>query len=119
MEILITDDSLAARKKVIAIIEELGHKASYIAKNGKDAISLYKDHKPDLVTLDITMPGIDGIETLREIIRFDSEAKVIMITSNDLEEMMFEAFEEGALYYLKKPITKDAIQRGINKVFSE
>jgi len=87
LKILVVDDSLIIRKKITKLSAELGHKVVYGAKNGQEAIEKYKELKPDLVTMDITMPDMDGIEAVKHIINEDSEAKIIMVTSHGQEDM--------------------------------
>ena len=76
LKILIVDDSLIIRKKVKKLVEKLDHEVAGDAKNGQEAIDNYNTLKPDLVTMDITMPDMDGIEAVKHIIANDSDAKI-------------------------------------------
>ncbi len=118
MKILIVDDSLVIRNEMRSIIEQLGHNA-ILAENGKKAISLYGSEKPDLVTMDMAMPVVDGLTALKNIISMDSKAKVIMSTSNSFKGKVIESIKAGALGYMLKPITMDKMKDTMSKVFNE
>jgi len=119
LNILIVDDSLIIRKKLSKLIEKLGHKVAYDASNGQEAIEAYGSKKPDLVTMDITMPDMDGITAVKEIIKTDSEAKIIMITSHGQEDMVIKSVQAGAVGYILKPITEEKLAVAIGEVFME
>ena len=70
LKVLVVDDSLIIRKKVTKLVEKLGHEVLYGAKNGQDAIDSYTKNKADLITMDITMPDMDGITAVKEIIKW-------------------------------------------------
>lgn len=118
MTILVVDDSLVIRNEMRSIIELLGHNA-ILAENGKKAIKLYESEKPDLVTMDMAMPVVDGLTALKNIISMDSKAKVIMSTSNSFKEKVIESIKAGALGYMLKPITMDKMKDTMSKVFNE
>ena len=118
LNILIVDDSLIIRKTLKEEFERMGHKVIGEAKGGREAIDLYELLTPDLVTMDITMPIMNGITAVKEIKRFHSDAKIIMITSHGEEKMVMEAIKNGARGYILKPITKEKLDDVINKVFS-
>lgn len=119
LKVLIVDDSLIIRKKILKIVEKLGHEVVFSAKNGQEAIDAYKTHKPDLVTMDITMPDMDGITAVEHIIKDDSEAKIIMVTSHGQEDMVIKSIQTGAVGYMLKPITEDKMAQAIGEVFVE
>ncbi len=119
LKVLIVDDSLIIRKKILKIVEKLGHKVVFSAKNGQEAIDAYKTHKPDLVTMDITMPDMDGITAVEHIIKDDNEAKIIMVTSHGQEDMVIKSIQTGAVGYMLKPITEDKMAQAIGEVFVE
>lgn len=79
-KILIIDDSRTSRKILRGILEEAGHEIVDEAVDGQDGVEKYKQTKPEITTLDITMPVMDGLEALKNIKEFDSSAKVIMVT---------------------------------------
>ena len=119
LKILVVDDSLIIRKKLIKIAEKLGHEVIFGAKDGQEAISTYSSKKPDLVTMDITMPDMDGITAVKHIIKADSNAKIIMITSHGQEDMVIKSIQAGAVGYMLKPITEDKLAAAIGEVFIE
>lgn len=120
LQILIVDDSLIIRKQIRRILEDLGHKVMGEAKNADEAVSMYKSFKIDLVTMDISMPGEDGISASRDIMAIDSNAKIIMVTSRGQEDMVVDAIALGAVGYILKPIIeKEQISKVIDEVFKK
>jgi two-component system chemotaxis response regulator CheY len=118
LNILVVDDSLIIRKTLVEEFQKMGHKVVAEAKGGREAMELYELFKPDLVTMDITMPVMNGIAAVKEIKRFHSDAKIVMITSHGEEKMVMQAIKNGARGYILKPITKDKLDEVISKVFS-
>jgi len=104
---LIADDSQFARKNIAGIVAKLGGSVVGEANNGVDAVALYEKLSPDLVLLDITMPGLDGIGTLRNIMERDLNAKVVIISSLGNKEMVWKAIGLGAKSFLTKPFSAD------------
>jgi len=119
LKVLVVDDSLIIRKKLTKIIEKLGHEVVYSAKNGQEGIDSYLSKKPDLVTMDITMPDMDGITAVKSIINEDVEAKIIMVTSHGQEDMVIKSIQAGAVGYMLKPITEEKLAVTIGEVFEE
>ena len=119
LKVLIVDDSLIIRKKISKILENLGHKVVFDATNGQEAIDAYFKYKPDLVTMDITMPDMDGITAVKHIIKDEKEAKIIMITSHGQEDMVIKSIQAGAVGYILKPITDEKLAQVIGEVFVE
>lgn len=119
LKVLIVDDSLIIRKKITKLIVKLGHEVIFSAKNGQEAIDAYTEHKPDLVTMDITMPDMDGITAVKHIIKSDSKASIIMITSHGQEDMVIKSIQAGAVGYMLKPITEDKLAESIGEIFIE
>jgi two-component system chemotaxis response regulator CheY len=119
LKVLVVDDSLIIRKKITKLLEQLGHEVVYSAVNGKDAIENYQIYKPDLVTMDITMPDMDGIEASSRIVGLDENAIIIMVTSHGQEDMVIKSIKAGAVGYMLKPVTKDKLATAIGEVFEE
>lgn len=115
-KIMVVDDSLVVRKSLHKILEELGHEVVYEAEEGRDATNKYSKLKPDLVTMDITMPVLNGILALKEIKFVDPDAKIIMVTSHGEEELVMDAVSFGAAGYILKPITKEKVEKILEKV---
>ncbi len=103
-KVLIVDDALMMRKTIEKILTSAGHVIVDQAVNGEQAVQLYKRHKPDLVTMDITMPGVDGISALAEIMAEDPAAKVIMVSALGQKHKVFDALQNGAKSYILKPL---------------
>ena len=101
--ILIVDDSRTSRKILRRILEEAEHTIVGEAVNGEDGYLKYQELKPDVVTLDITMPKMDGLEALRLIKKYDPEATTIMITAAGQKEKMILAIKSGAADFISKP----------------
>ncbi len=104
---LVVDDSQFARRNNAAIVAKLGGSVVGEAKNGIEAVELYGKLRPDVVLLDITMPQLDGIETLKSIMAQDRNAKVVIISSLGNKEMVWKAVSLGAKSFLTKPYSAD------------
>src|SRR5512140_1011861 len=100
---LIADDSPFARKNIAGIVVTIGGEVVGEAANGNEAVELYLKLSPDLVLLDITMPDLDGVDTLRKIMERDHKAKVIMVSSIGHKEMVWKALTLGAKHFVTKP----------------
>lgn len=114
--VLIVDDAIFMRMKLKDILEKNGFTVVAEAQNGLEAIELYKSEKPDLVTMDITMPEMDGVAALKGIKQFDSSAKVIMCSAMGQQSMVMEAIQAGALDFIVKPFDTDRVIQSLNKV---
>lgn len=119
LKVLIVDDSLIIRKKITKLLEKLGHEVVFGAKNGQEAIDAYNSKQPDLVTMDITMPDMDGITAVKNIVKDNHDAKIIMVTSHGQEDMVIKSIQAGAVGYMLKPITEDKLINAIGEVFPE
>ena len=109
MTVLICDDSMFARKKLSMSISGFGVKAVYEAADGEEAVSKYKEFKPDVVFMDIIMPKVTGIEALKQIIAEDPDAKVA--SSVGTQSHLKDALKSGAVDFLQKPIAdNDALK---------
>ncbi len=113
--ILIVDDSRTSRKILRQILEEAGHTIIGEGVDGEDGYLKYKELKPDLVTLDITMPKMDGIEALQLIKKADENGKVVMITAAGQKEKMIQAIKYGAAEFIAKPYEADEVKEIITK----
>ena len=114
--VLVVDDASFMRGSLKYIIETYGYTVVGEGKNGDEAIALYKKLKPDVVTLDILMDGMDGITALTNIKKLDPAAKVIMITALGQEEKQKEARARGASGYIRKPFKQDEIVSELKRV---
>jgi two-component system chemotaxis response regulator CheY len=118
--VLIVDDLTIMRQAIKGYVTKLGYKVVGEASNGDDAIKLYKSLKPDIVTMDITMPAfngiLNGIDALKHIRQYDSEAKVIMLTSHGEQKLIIDAISLGAKGYILKPITSEKLDVVLKKL---
>ena len=115
-DILIVDDAAFMRMNLKNILEKQDHKIIDEAENGKQGFESYKENQPDLVTMDITMPVMGGIEAVRKIMAFDTDAKVIMCSAMGQQSLVIEAIEAGAKDFIVKPFNKKRITEAINKI---
>jgi two-component system chemotaxis response regulator CheY len=107
--VLIVDDSRTSRRFLTDILERGGYNVVGEAVNGQEGYNQYVKLKPDIVTMDITMPQMDGIESLKLIKKTDPDAKVIMITAAGQKEKMMEALKIGAVEFISKPFAEEAV----------
>lgn len=114
--ILVAEDSLMSRTNLVEILKSQNHEIAGEASNGEEAYDLYEKLQPDLVTMDITMPLMDGIERLRKIINKYPNAKIIMITALGQERTILESLNLGALHYIMKPYEAKTVQSAISEV---
>ncbi|GFZ82338.1 response regulator [Paenibacillus marchantiophytorum] len=116
--ILVVDDAAFLRMMLKLILIEAGHEVVAEASNGLEAMTIYKQVKPDLVTMDITMPEMDGITAVRGIIDYDPTARIVMCSAVAQKKMIMESFAAGAKDFLVKPFHKDRVTETIAKVMS-
>ena len=115
-KVLIVDDAAFMRMMIKDILEKNGFEVVGEASNGIVAVDLYKKEKPDVVTMDITMPDMDGIEAVKAIKEFDPTAKVIMCSAMGQQSMVMDAIKAGAKDFIVKPFQADRVLEAINKV---
>lgn len=113
--ILIVDDAAFMRMMIKEILSKNGFEVVGEANDGLDAIEKYKELKPDLITMDITMPEMDGIAALKEIKKIDSNAKIIMCSAMGQQSMVIDAIQAGAKDFIVKPFQADRVIEAITK----
>ena len=113
--VLIVDDSVVSRKMLAKLIESNGYTVASQAINGKEALELYKKLSPDVVTMDITMPEMNGMDALKMIRDYDPDAKVILITAAGQIEKKEQAMEYGAAAFIAKPYDNQDILDAMEK----
>ncbi|HBW39022.1 response regulator [Desulfosporosinus sp. BICA1-9] len=114
-KVLVVDDASFVRMMIRQVLVRLGHIDILEAKNGFEAIELYKANIPVLTILDITMAELDGLSTLKEIISFDPTAKVIMCSACCSSNIVDEALNLGAIDFISKPFRPDELGKIITK----
>ncbi|AEI44330.1 response regulator [Paenibacillus mucilaginosus] len=113
--ILIVDDAAFMRMMIRDILSKNGYEVVGEANDGAQALEKFKELKPDLVTMDITMPEMDGIQALKEIKKLDGGAKVIMCSAMGQQAMVIDAIQAGAKDFIVKPFQADRVIEAIKK----
>lgn len=117
-KILVVDDAAFMRMMIKDILIKNGFEVVGEAADGAQAVSLYQELKPDLVTMDITMPEKDGITALKEIKAVNPSAKIIMCSAMGQQAMVIDAIQAGARDFIVKPFQADRVIEAINKVLN-
>ncbi|MFT9028937.1 response regulator [Liquorilactobacillus nagelii] len=117
-KILIVDDAVFMRIKLKDILEKNGYEVAGEAQNGQEAFDQYQEVKPDLVTMDITMPEVDGLEALKMIRKADANAKVIMCSEMGQQGMVMDVIRAGAIDFIVKPFDTERVIKALDKAFS-
>ncbi len=119
-KILIVDDAMFIRRRLKSIVEKIDStKVVGEASNGEEAVSLYKDLKPDLVTLDLVMPKFNGIQAIEEIMKFDKKAKIVVVSAMGQQSSIIEAMGKGAKEFIKKPFTEEEVVTIIKRLLKK
>lgn len=118
MKCLIIDDSKMARRMIIKALTALfgDDKEIIEACCGKEGIELYKEHKPDICFLDLTMPGLSGFVVTKSISEYDEDAKIVIISADIQETSIRRAREKGASGFVKKPINTSKLSDALNRL---
>ena len=116
IRILVADDEESIRKIFSQMLTEKGYIIVGEAKDGAEVIEKYKELKPDIVTLDLMMPGMDGLEVLQRILSFDADAKIIVVSALDTKILVDKALSLGAMDYIIKPFTSEDAMQIVQKI---
>ena len=114
--VLICDDAVFMRTMISDILEESGYEIVGQAETGVQAIERYKSLRPDLVTMDIVMPDMGGIDAVREITRFDANAKILMCSAMGQQALVVEAIQAGAKDFVVKPFQPARVLEAVQRV---
>ncbi len=114
--ILIADDSMFMRMTLRRILQKAGYEIKAEAENGLQAVEKYKKYRPDLVTMDITMPIMEGIVAVKKIIQIDGDAKIIMCSAVGQKTLVTEAMRAGAKDFIVKPFQEERVLAAIQKL---
>lgn len=117
-KVLIVDDAAFMRMMIKEILSKNGYSIVGEASDGAQAVEKYKELGPDLVTMDITMPEMDGISALKEIKKMDPNARVIMCSAMGQQAMVIDAIQAGAKDFIVKPFQADRVLEAIKKTLS-
>ena len=115
-KIVVVDDALFMRTALSNMLEEWGLEVVGQGANGKEAIELFKKHQPDLITMDLTMPVMSGLEALKIIRAENPDAKIVMITALGQQRIIVEAIENGAKDFITKPFQPEKLKEVIFNV---
>lgn len=118
-KVLVCDDSAFMRMMLKRLLVEEGHEVVGEAGDGKQAVLLHRQHKPDLTTMDITMPNMNGIEAVQVIHDEDPLAKIIMVTALGQKAIITDALKAGASDFIVKPFEPQQVKETIQKVLAE
>lgn len=116
VKVLIIDDAKFMRKTLSTLFEKKNFTVVGTAENGKEGVELYKQTSPDIVTMDITMPVMGGLEALEEIIAYDPNANVIMCSAMGQQKLVVEAIELGANDFIVKPFDEKRVMETVNNI---
>ncbi len=114
--LLVVDDALFMRKMICGVAAEAGWEVVAEATNGAEAVALYQEHRPDLVTMDLVMPVMGGLEALRQIRAIDPNAKVVVVTALDQKQVLMDAIAGGAVDFVVKPFERGGCSRLLAKL---
>ena len=103
-KVVVVDDSAYVAGEIQKFLESQGHNVLAVGKDGNEGVELYKEHKPDLTLLDITMPNKDGRDCLTEILQYDENAKVIVVSAITDARIIIKCLKTGARGYIEKPL---------------
>lgn len=113
--VLVVDDAAFMRMTLKKSLENEGFEVVAEAENGKEAVEKYKNESPDLVTMDITMPEMDGLVATEKILEFDPNARIVVVSAMGQESYIKKAIMKGAKNFIVKPFKKDKIIDTMNK----
>ncbi|MCL2058359.1 MAG: response regulator [Oscillospiraceae bacterium] len=114
--VMVVDDAMFMRASLKMMLEKNGYEIAAEAENGAIAVQKYKEIKPDFVTMDITMPEMDGLQALKQIRQFDSEAKVVIVSAMGQEPVVKEAILSGAKSFIVKPFKEDFVLKTLSSL---
>ncbi len=115
-KVLITDDTAFMRMTLRNVLEKNGFEVAGEAEDGQQAVDKYEAIKPDLVTMDITMPNMDGITAIKTIMQRDPNAKIVVVSAMGQKALVIEALNSGAKDFIVKPFQPDRIVEALQKV---
>jgi two-component system chemotaxis response regulator CheY len=116
LRVLIADDARFMRQLIRDIIEPEGYEVVGEAEDGHAVVEAFKQHNPDLITMDVVMPKCSGIDAVKEILKINPTAKIAMVSALGQEQLVTEALQAGASDYIVKPFKPDAVLATLRKI---
>jgi two-component system chemotaxis response regulator CheY len=113
--LLVVDDAMLMRRLIRDVAVEAGWEVAGEARNGAEAVELYQELRPDLVTMDVVMPQMSGLEALRRIREHDPDARIVMVTALDQKQTLLDSIRDGAIDFIVKPFERSRIVSLLNK----
>ena len=114
--VLVVDDSRVMRNLLRKILDDMDGVTNIIeATNGKEALDIFKKENPKIITMDIVMPEMNGLDTAKEILKEDSSVRIVMVSALGHEDVVCEAIKEGAADFIVKPFSSENVTKVIGK----
>jgi two-component system chemotaxis response regulator CheY len=107
--VLVVDDAGFMRQTLSAILTQHGYEVVGTAADGREAVTAYQQHKPDLVTMDLTMPNVDGLQAVREIREIDPRARIVVVSAMGQQAKVLDAIQAGASDFVVKPFDEERL----------
>ena len=115
-KVMVVDDSRMVHLQMIKLLEDSGYEVAFSCQDGESAIETYRREHPDLVTMDILMPGMDGLEAAKAILEEDPGARIVMVSSLAYDDTIQEAEQAGTRGFLYKPFDRETLLAALDKV---
>ena len=119
MRILIVDDSKVIQKAIAKYIQKFDLKIVGQAGDGKEALAMFREKDPDIVTLDITMPEMDGLTCLEEMLKIKKETSIIIVSAMSARKTALTAMEKGAVAFVSKPFNEEKMSKTLEKILEK
>lgn len=114
--VMVVDDAIFMRRMLGDILKNAGHQVVAEAANGKEGVEQYIKARPDIVTMDIIMPEMGGIEAVREIIKEDKNARILMVSAMGQQQLVVEAIQAGAKDFIVKPFESSRVLTAVERM---
>ncbi len=118
-KVMVVDDSRMVHLQIARLLADSGYEAAFFCQDGESAIETYRQEHPDLVTMDILMPGMDGLEAARAILEEDPAARIVIVSSLAYDDTMEEAGQIGARGFLYKPFDRETLLAALDKAMED
>lgn len=118
MKLLIVDDSTLIRSAIETFLKDMPFEVVGQAANGLEALELFKKHNPEYVTMDITMPEMDGLHAMKEILKINPKVRILIVSAISSQGTIVEALSAGAKHYLNKPFNGEKLKEAMQKILA-